>query len=568
MANTFIYQMTDTWANAAQEFVAINMNVTDTASTANSALLNLAVGGANQFTVYKTGDVFASGGLGANTVYTNTVKDGIIIDYDPVLTTGRIMVGANDTFVFYSGNSTAVGANTVMMTISNTGVTSMGNTSANVQLGGITSAGYSAVVTGLGNSNASIAIIVSNANTGGNTSADFAAYDGGGLSGVNFIDMGISGNTWSNASWTIGGASDGYLYTGNTNLSIGTAGGTGSNGFINFFTNGTLIANERMRITPGGNVGIANTAPDATFAVTGTANISGAVRMASTLTVANTFTHTSTAGNYGSSTSAATYQLGYGATTTGLLKTINLGTGGAAGSTTNVNIGSTLSNTFVTINANTVSYTGALSGITTLAAGNTTIVGILAIGTTAANSIVNTTSHSVANATAYSNVGLATIQTTAGQIMVGNLATTNAVVNTSGMFAFGNSINYIAETTANATVLAGNATVYSAINATSIVTSGNTLIFAGGTAAAQAANGWSILPNGMKANWGWIAANTTAANATFTSAFVTACLHVFLTPVSATATGPYLIQPANTTVAPIRTTSTTSANVAYYAIGY
>jgi len=485
MANTFIYQMTDTWANASQEFVAINMNVTDTASTANSALLNLAVGGANQFTVFKAGDVFASGGVGANAINTSVIKDGIIIDYDPVLTTGRIMVGANDTFVFYSGNSTAVGPNTVMLTISNNGVTSMGNTTANVQLGGITTAGTPAVVTGLGNANASISIIVSNANTGGNTSADFAAYDGGGLSGVNFIDMGICGNTWSNTAWTIGGASDGYLYTGNTNLSIGTAGGTGSNGFINFFTNGTLIANERMRITPGGNVGIANTAPNAKFQVTGTANISGAVNFASTLGV-----------------------------------------------------------------------------------GNTTIVGILAIGNTAANSIVNTTSHSVANATAYSNVGLATIQTTAGQIMVGNLATTNAIVNTSGMFAFSNSINYIAETSANATVLAGNATVYSAINATSIVTSGNTLIFAGGTAAAQAANGWSILPNGMKANWGWIAANTTAANATFTSAFATACLHVFLTPVSATATGPYLIQPANTTVAPIRTTSTTSANVAYYAIGY
>lgn len=482
MANTYIYQMTDTWANATQEFVAINMNVTDTASTANSALINLSVGGANQFTVLKSGDVFAAGGLGANTTHTNLLGDGIVIDYSPAGAMGRIMVGAGDGFTFYSGNATNVGANNVMLTISNTGVTSMGNTVANVQLGGITTAGTPAVVTGSGNSNSSVSMIVTNANTGGNTSADFAAYDGGGLAGVNFIDMGITGNTWSNAAWTVGGPSDGYLYTGNTNLSIGTAGGTGSNGFINFFTNGTLIANERMRITPGGNVGIGNTAPDATFKVTGTANISGNV-----------------------------------------IVTQNV--------TSNFLIGSTG----------------------------------LAIGTTTANSIANTTALRVANATAYSNVGLATIQTTAGQIMVGNLATTNAVVNTSGMFAYGNSTNYIAETSANATVLAGNATVYSAINATSIVTSGNTLTLGSST---KAANGTTWLPNGLKANWGWVSANSTDGNATFTSAFATACLSVMVTAANSLATGPYTPQAANTTVALIRTTSATSGNVAFFAIGY
>jgi hypothetical protein len=381
MANTFIYQMTDTWANATQTFVAINMNVTDTASTANSALLNLAVGGANQFTVLKSGDLFAAGGIGANTTHTNLLGDGIVFDYNPAAFMGRIMVGAGDGFTFYSGNSTAVGANSVMLTISNTGVTSMGNTTANVQLGGITTLGTPAVVTGAGNSNSSISIIVSNANTGGNTSADFAAYDGSGLTGVNFIDMGITSNTWSNTAWTIGGASDGYLYTGNTNLSIGTAGGAGSNGFINFFTRGTLIANERMRIAPGGNVGIANTAPDATLAVTGTANVSGAVRLGSTLTVAS-----------------------------------------------------------------------------------------------------------------------------------------------------------------------------------------NTLTL--GTSTATAANGYSFLPNGLKVNWGWVAANNTGGNVTFTSAFGTACLSVMLTSANATANGPYLIQPANTTVAPIRTASATAGNVAYFAIGY
>jgi len=378
MANTYIYQMTDTWNSLASDYVGIGLDVTDTSSTSNSALMNLSVGGANQFTVFKSGDVFATGGLAANAINTLKLADGIIVDYSAAASMGRIMVGLGDGFTFYSGNSTAVGANVVMMTISNTGVAQLGNSSANVQLGGTTVLGTPAVAVGYGNSNSSVDIVVTNSNTGGNTSADFAAYDGSGLSGVNFIDMGINGNTWSNSSWTINGPSDGYLYTGNTNLSIGTAGGAVTNGYINFFTAGTLAANERMRITPGGNVGIGNTAPDATFKVTGTANISGNV----------------------------------------------------------------------------------------------------------------------------------------------------------------------------------------------VLSSNSLLLGTGGTAAAQSANGWTMLPNGMKANYGWIAANSSVANATFTSPFTTACLHVFLTSVSATATGPYLIQPANTTVAPIRTTSATAANVAYYAIGY
>jgi hypothetical protein len=41
-----------------------------------------------------------------------------------------------------------------------------------------------------------------------------------------------------------------------------------------------------MRITASGNVGIGNTAPDATLAVTGTANVSANVRIGGTLTIA------------------------------------------------------------------------------------------------------------------------------------------------------------------------------------------------------------------------------------------------------------------------------------------
>lgn len=55
----------------------------------------------------------------------------------------------------------------------------------------------------------------------------------------------------------------------------------------------------------------------------------------------------------GTSSGASTYYFGTGGTTTGLTKTVNLGTGGGAGSTTNVNLGSTNGGT-ITLNANAV----------------------------------------------------------------------------------------------------------------------------------------------------------------------------------------------------------------------
>jgi len=99
----------------------------------------------------------------------------------------------------------------------------------------------------------------------------------------------------------------------------------------------------------------------ARWVITGAAGAFSGTTSFAGLTVTGTLLNSGANGNYGSSTAASTYQLGYGATTTGVLKTINLGTGGAAGSTTNVNIGSTLSNTFVTINANTATVTGAVT---------------------------------------------------------------------------------------------------------------------------------------------------------------------------------------------------------------
>jgi hypothetical protein len=57
MADQFIYSMTDTWSDGGTTWVAIKMNVTDSASTSDSKLIELQVGGNTKFAVRKDGNV-------------------------------------------------------------------------------------------------------------------------------------------------------------------------------------------------------------------------------------------------------------------------------------------------------------------------------------------------------------------------------------------------------------------------------------------------------------------------------------------------------------------------------
>jgi hypothetical protein len=55
MAKAYLYDLTDTWNAGATTFTAVKMNVTDTASAAGSALIDLQLGGVSQFKVSKAG---------------------------------------------------------------------------------------------------------------------------------------------------------------------------------------------------------------------------------------------------------------------------------------------------------------------------------------------------------------------------------------------------------------------------------------------------------------------------------------------------------------------------------
>lgn len=123
-----------------------------------------------------------------------------------------------------------------------------------------------------GSSNTFLQNHIRNANTGINASSDWIATTDDGTDTTNFIDLGINGSGFTSPNWTINGGRDGYLYTVDSNLSIGSANSTSRTKFVNFFVGGTLSSNEVMRIqdsTGGANVGIGTTTPSSKLQVNG-----------------------------------------------------------------------------------------------------------------------------------------------------------------------------------------------------------------------------------------------------------------------------------------------------------
>ena len=106
---------------------------------------------------------------------------------------------------------------------------------------------------------------IRNASTSSTASGDLVITTDNGTDTTNFIDLGVNNTGFSSPSWTINGALDGYLYSSNTNFSIGVA---FPNRYLSFFAGGTLAANEKMRVNDTG-VGIGTTAVTTALTVGG-----------------------------------------------------------------------------------------------------------------------------------------------------------------------------------------------------------------------------------------------------------------------------------------------------------
>ena len=180
----------------------------------------------------------SASGLGATNVGTN----------NEIATTYAIVNYVNSKFAGGAVNTSAQYAFTNTISFS-------ANVTFNSSVNGNTVIGFNSTDSSITefaiNANNFGEVVVWNANTGNNASGDFIVNDNNGPAPTNqnYIDLGINGSGFNQpTSWTINGPSDGYLYTGNTNLSIGTLGAS----YVNFFTGNTLISNERLRLAANG----------------------------------------------------------------------------------------------------------------------------------------------------------------------------------------------------------------------------------------------------------------------------------------------------------------------------
>lgn len=107
MSTQNIYDLADIWNAGATTFTAIKMNVTDTASSAGSLLLDLQVGGTSQFKVSKAGEVTANSsiiagdGAGLKILKVNGAATGTNAG-------ARLDIRNGDTINIAIGNSSAI----------------------------------------------------------------------------------------------------------------------------------------------------------------------------------------------------------------------------------------------------------------------------------------------------------------------------------------------------------------------------------------------------------------------------------------------------------------------------
>ena len=215
---------------------------------------------------------------------------------------------------------------------------------------------------------------IRNSFAGSNSSGDLVVTANNGSDTTNYIDLGINNSSFSNGSWTINGAGDGYLYTSDTNLSIGVA---ATNKYLSLFAGGTLAANEKVRVTSSGVsitgvltatqfVGDGSGLTGITASVTYVPN-AGIATYASTSGVA-TYATSSGIATYASTSGVATYASTSGVSTTaGYATTAGISTvaQGLTG-TPNINVGVLTATSAIIGSAVTITSGGVrTSGIVT-----------------------------------------------------------------------------------------------------------------------------------------------------------------------------------------------------------
>jgi hypothetical protein len=308
-------------------------------------------------------------------------------------------------------------------------------------------------------------------------------------------DLVIDGNTIivgnSTVNTVINSSSisvDGEVTSGNTNITgVLTVGNSSVNAVVNSTSVTTSNLAATNAITVGSNVTVntssffvgnstVNTFVTSTSVVTDTANATTAINVGANVNLTTTSVGVgNTTVNTVVTSTAVTIASGVKANTTGFFPTSNT-VATALGSTTRrwvlvANTGTfagavsgitTLAagNTTITGFANVTSsiqgggaltIAGAASGITTLAAGNTTITGFITVGNSTVNTVINSTAVSTGS------LSVANLTVSGDLLVQGNTALGNA---TSDVVSIIGTVNTSIIPTANLTYSLGNNTLY------------------------------------------------------------------------------------------------------------
>jgi hypothetical protein len=176
--------------------------------------------------------------------------------------TGAPSIGTNNIYVSYTSPITQVQGLTQSPSV--IGPMYVGINGA-TPLGGATNP----IVGMSGSANNYVQSYIQNLTNGANSSADFTAYPSNGTDAAGWVDMGITGPSFSQSLYSVTGPNEAYLFgsgptatTGTGNLVIATD-STGTANAIQFYTNGFTQAKSAaaMTIDKNQNVGIGISSP-------------------------------------------------------------------------------------------------------------------------------------------------------------------------------------------------------------------------------------------------------------------------------------------------------------------
>jgi len=324
------------------EFIAVSTS-TGTVTITNNGVQSITTVGA----------IGVSTSTGTITITDVGVRSIVGSSYIAVSTsTGTVTITNNGVQTVSVVGALVVNQSTGTVTITDVGVQSLGGTT---YLGVSDSTG-SIVLTNLGVQSLSVVGALGINNSTGTltlTSLGVSSVAGTtylGVSGstgtVTFTNLGVQAIT-AGTGTTVSASTGQITISSSDTLQTVTDRGASTNQIINISnaTGASTTTNGALVVTGGVGIGQnlwagGDITASAGLRVTSTSTFTNSVLIGGGLNVSGTITLDGATQNLGSSTTNTTINLGYGATTTGNTKTINIGTGGVSGSTTIINIGS------------------------------------------------------------------------------------------------------------------------------------------------------------------------------------------------------------------------------------